>query len=69
MCQNASLLEITCHGAYRFYNLGLLNFTTDTVVRTKAETKARIFLLVDLKECFFGFRVGGWGKNALKMTS
>ena len=33
--------------------------------------KARIFLLVDLREFFFRFRVGGGGtkKKALKMTS
>ena len=34
--------------------------------------KARIFLLVDLRDFFFRFRVGGWkivNKKALKMTS
>ena len=32
-------------------------------------SKARIFLLVDLREFFFKFRVRGTKKKALKMTS
>ena len=31
--------------------------------------KAKIFLIVDLREFFFRFRVGGDKKKALKMTS
>ena len=40
--------------------------------KSSFDDKARIFLLVDLREFFFRFRVGGTKKNkkkTLKMTS
>ena len=42
----------------------------DTEIKQKKkDIKARIFLLVDLREIFFRFRVGGTKKKALKMIS
>ena len=40
---------------------------TKVAAKEKRNVKARIFLLVDLQEFFFRFRVGGQ-KNPLKMT-
>ena len=47
---------------------GVLTFEVSGT--TTIDGKARIFLLVDLREFFFRFRVGGTKKKkALKMTS
>ena len=37
--------------------------------KSSFDDKARIFLLVDLRDFFFRFRVGGTKKKALEMTN
>ena len=60
-------MSTDCHKKYQFRVIRV--FGPD-------DNKARIFLLVDLRDFFFRFRVGGGGggdeknnKNALEMTS
>ena len=41
----------------------LHQISTKELIKTVRHAKARIVLLVDLREMYFRFRVGGWGKG------